>query len=150
MTSRPVNANTHMPSCRMSFTQARHPEVTLHFRVILFSRFQHHRQSTLSLHIIQTGPHDQCFLFLRLNQLFLAYFDPESFFFKIMKMTNCRGDLTNISVEKKTTANHSLLQPVGLEVWINAVFNKSNKRPGSCSALHTVLSRSSMFAPNER
>ena len=36
---------------------------------------------------------------LKIKQIFFGHFDPD-FFFKIMKMNNFRGDLTDISVKK--------------------------------------------------
>ena len=41
-------------------------------------------------------------LFSKLNKLFFGYFYPDKIFFKIMKMNNFQGELTNISAKKET------------------------------------------------
>ena len=48
-------------------------------------------------------------LFSKLNNFFFGYFDPDKFFFQIIKTNNIRGDLTDISAKKALVAYNEFI-----------------------------------------
>ena len=48
-------------------------------------------------------------LFSKLNKIFFGYFDPDFFFFKIMKINNFQREITGISAKKGALVTRKLM-----------------------------------------